>query len=152
MSRFLYSDDGVKFLKDQIRSYFPYWKMKSTSVVALRSEIIADSIDAEIPSAGIMAELPVDFRLSDTAAPTVTSRTSVPQTIAKETPSAPRCSPGTCSCLPAFRPTPCCPSPLLAPPTSLLPVPSGDQAVSPLPSAPASAGVFYGVPRSPWIS
>ena len=34
VSRFLYSDDGVKFLKDQTRSYFPYWKMKSTSVVA----------------------------------------------------------------------------------------------------------------------
>ena len=64
--RFLYSDDGVKFLKDQTRSYFPYWKMKSTSVVALRSAIIADSIDGEISSAGIMAELPVDFRLADT--------------------------------------------------------------------------------------
>ena len=66
VSRFLYSDDGVKFLKDQTRSYFPYWKMKSTSVVALRSAIVADSIDGEISSAGIMAELPVDFRLADT--------------------------------------------------------------------------------------
>ena len=66
VSRFLYSNDGVKFLKDQTRSYFPYWKMKSTSVVALRSAIIADSIDGEISSAGIMAELPVDFRLADT--------------------------------------------------------------------------------------
>ena len=26
VSRFLYSDDGVKFLKDQTRSYVPYWK------------------------------------------------------------------------------------------------------------------------------
>ena len=66
VSRFLYSEDGVKFLKDQTRSYFPYWKMKSTSVVALRSAIIADSIDGEISSASIMAELPVDFRLADT--------------------------------------------------------------------------------------
>ena len=66
VSRFLYSDDGVKFLKDQTRSYFPYWKMKSTAVVALRSAIVADSIDGEISSAGIMAELPVDFRLADT--------------------------------------------------------------------------------------
>ena len=66
VSRFLYSDDGVKFLKDQTRSYFPYWKMKSTSVVGLRSAIIADSIDGEISSAGIMAELLVDFRLADT--------------------------------------------------------------------------------------
>ena len=66
VSRFLYSNDGVKFLKDQTRSYFPYWEMKFTSVVALRSAIIADSIDGEISSAGIMADLPVDFRLADT--------------------------------------------------------------------------------------
>ena len=45
VSRFLYSNDGVKFLKDQTSSYFPYWEMKFTSVVALRSAIIADSID-----------------------------------------------------------------------------------------------------------
>ena len=66
VSRFLYSDDGVKFLKEQTRSYFPYWEMKFTSVVALRSAIMADSIDGEISSVGIMAELPVDFRLADT--------------------------------------------------------------------------------------
>ena len=66
VSRFLYSNDGVKFLKYQTRSYFPYWTMTPTSVVALRSAIIADSIDGEISSAGIMAELPVDFRLADT--------------------------------------------------------------------------------------
>ena len=65
VSRFLYSDDGVKFLKDQTASYFPYWEMKSTSVVALRSAIIADSVDGNISSASIMAELPVDFRLAD---------------------------------------------------------------------------------------
>lgn len=40
--------------------------MKPTSVVALRSAIIADSIDGEISSARIMAELPADFRLADT--------------------------------------------------------------------------------------
>ena len=66
VSRFLYSNDGVKFLKDQTRSYFPYWTMTPTSVVALRSAIIADSIDGSISSASIMAELPVDFRLADT--------------------------------------------------------------------------------------
>ena len=65
VSRFLYSDDGVKFLKDQTRSYFPYWKMKSTSVVALRSAIIADAKDGLISSIGIMKQLPVAFRLSD---------------------------------------------------------------------------------------
>ena len=66
VSRFLYSADGVKFLKDQTRSYFPYWKMKSTAVVALRSAIILDSADGKLSSAGIMSFLPVDFRLADT--------------------------------------------------------------------------------------
>ena len=63
---FLYSKDGITFLKDQTRSYVPYWKRKSASLVVLRSAIIADSIDGAISSAGIMAELPVDFRLADT--------------------------------------------------------------------------------------
>ena len=66
VSRFLYSDDGVKFLKNQTASYFPYWRMKKTAVVALRSAIIADSIDGQISPASIMAALPVDFRLADT--------------------------------------------------------------------------------------
>ena len=66
VARFLYSDDGVKFLKDQTASYFPYWKMTKTAVPALRSAIIADSADGKLSSAGIMAALPVDFRLADT--------------------------------------------------------------------------------------
>ena len=68
VSRFLYSDDGVKFLKDQTASYIPYWRIKKTAVVALRSAIIADSIDGKISSASIMAALPVDFRLADPCA------------------------------------------------------------------------------------
>ena len=66
VSRFLYSADGVAFLDDQTRSYFPYWQKKKTAVVALRSAIILDAADGEISSAGIMANLPVDFRLADT--------------------------------------------------------------------------------------
>jgi len=66
VTRFLYSDDGVKFLKDQSRSYFPYWSMSTYAVQALRSAIIADSVDGELSSAGIMAALPTDFRLADT--------------------------------------------------------------------------------------
>ncbi|NDD44054.1 MAG: alpha/beta hydrolase [Synechococcaceae bacterium WB9_4xB_025] len=65
VSRFLYSKDGVKFLKDQTRSYFPYWKKQKTAVVALRSAIIADSKDGKLSSAGIMKNLPVAFRLND---------------------------------------------------------------------------------------
>ena len=65
VSRFLYSADGVKFLDDQTRSYFPYWQKKKTAVVALRSAIILDAADGEISSAGIMRQLPVAFRLND---------------------------------------------------------------------------------------
>jgi hypothetical protein len=65
VSRFLYSADGVAFLDDQTRSYFPYWQKKKTAVVALRSAIILDAADGEISSAGIMRNLPVDFRLND---------------------------------------------------------------------------------------
>ena len=134
VSRFLYSDDGVKFLKDQTRSYFPYWKMKSTSVVALRSAIIADSIDGEISSASIMAELPVDFRLADTCGTYDGIQNVCAPNHCEGDAQCTSLHPGTRSCLPAFRPTPRCPSPHLA---SLPPVPSGDQALSLLPSAPA---------------
>jgi len=66
VSRFVYSDGGVKFLKNQTTSYFPYWAMTNISVVALRSAIIADAVDGSISSAGIIANLPVNFRLADT--------------------------------------------------------------------------------------
>ncbi len=65
VSRFLYSADGVKFLKNQTTSYFPYWSMTEYSVQALRSAIIADARNGQISSAGIMANLPVDMRLAD---------------------------------------------------------------------------------------
>ena len=66
VTRFLYSDDGVVFLKNQTKSYFPYWKMTATAVQGLRAAIIADSADGSISSQGIMANLPVAFRLADT--------------------------------------------------------------------------------------
>lgn len=65
VSRFLYSDEGVKFLKNQTSSYFPYWSMNTYAVQALRSAIIADARDGQISSAGIMANLPTDMRLAD---------------------------------------------------------------------------------------
>ena len=64
ISRFLYSNDGVKFLDEQTLNYFPYWQKKKTAVVALRSAIILDAVDGKISSAGIMRRLPVDFRLA----------------------------------------------------------------------------------------
>jgi len=66
VANFLYSDAGVKFLDNQTRSYFPYWTMKRDAVVALRAAIIADAADGSLSSAGIMAGLPVDFRLAHT--------------------------------------------------------------------------------------
>ena len=66
VARFLYSKDGVKFLKDQTASYFPYWKMKKTAVPALRSAIIAASKKGKLTSAGIRKNWPVDFRRADT--------------------------------------------------------------------------------------
>jgi hypothetical protein len=65
LSRYLYSDAGVSFLDQQTRSYVPYATLKTQSVEALRSAIIADAADGEISSAGILANLPVDFRLAD---------------------------------------------------------------------------------------
>ena len=69
VSRFLYSKNGVKFLKNATRSYFPYWKMTDTAVEGIRAAIIADSADGSISSQGIMANLPVDFRLAHATIP-----------------------------------------------------------------------------------
>jgi hypothetical protein len=65
VANFLNSAAGVQFLDDQTRSYFPYWTLKQDAVEALRSAILADALDGSISSAGIMAALPVDFRLAD---------------------------------------------------------------------------------------
>ena len=66
VSNFLYSDAGVKFLKTQSRSYFPYWSMSSYAVQGLRSAILLAARDGSISSAEIMASLPVDYRLAHT--------------------------------------------------------------------------------------
>ena len=65
VSRFLDSDTGEAFLQDQTRSYFPYWRQKTTAAMALRAAIIADAKDGLLSSIGIMKQLPVSFRLSD---------------------------------------------------------------------------------------
>ena len=65
VSRFLYSGAGAAFLEDQTRSYVPYWREKTTAVMALRAAIIGDAKDGRISSIGIMKQLPVSFRLSD---------------------------------------------------------------------------------------
>jgi hypothetical protein len=66
VARFMYSNAGEEFLRNQTTSYFPYWGMRRTAVQALRSAIIADAVDGQISSATIMAWLPTDMRLADT--------------------------------------------------------------------------------------
>ena len=65
VSRYLNSESGIEFLKDQTASYSPKWGKKSAAIFALRSAIIADAMDGQISSAGIMASLPVEFSFSD---------------------------------------------------------------------------------------
>jgi len=65
VSRFLYSGDGVTFLRNQTTSYVPYWSLSTYAVEALRSAIIKDARDGQISSAGIIANLPTDMRLAD---------------------------------------------------------------------------------------
>ena len=65
VSHYLNSESGIKFLTVQTASYSPRWGKKSTAIAALRSAIIADSMDGTISSAGIMASLPVEFSFSD---------------------------------------------------------------------------------------
>ncbi|MDA0717317.1 MAG: alpha/beta hydrolase [Cyanobacteria bacterium] len=65
VSRFLYSDGGVKFLKNQSLSYNPTWGDNTYAVQALRSAIMADARDGQISSAGIIDALPTDMRLAD---------------------------------------------------------------------------------------
>ena len=75
MSRSLL-EDGVKSSRiDPL--LLPYSKQTETGGrSAFRDH--RDSVDGSISSATIMAELPVDFRLADTAAPTTVLKTSVP--------------------------------------------------------------------------
>lgn len=65
VANFLFSDAGVRFLDNQARSYVPYWTLRQYAVEALRLAIIRDAVDGVFSSAGIMAALPVDFRLAD---------------------------------------------------------------------------------------
>ena len=89
VSNFLYSDAGVKFLKNATASYFPYWSMNTYAVQALRGAILADATDGTISSAGIMRALPTDFRLADFC-----NTYTGAQNICAEG----RCQPGTAQC------------------------------------------------------
>jgi hypothetical protein len=89
VSKFLYSDAGVKFLKNATASYFPYWSMNTYAVQALRSAIIADAADGKLSAFGILSSLPTDFRLADFC-----NTYTGAQNICAEG----RCKPGTAQC------------------------------------------------------
>jgi hypothetical protein len=63
VTRYLYSNAGVDFLKTATLNNYPYRSMGTTSVQALRSAIIEDSVDGSISSIGIMRSQPTNFRL-----------------------------------------------------------------------------------------
>ena len=65
LSNFLYSPAGEVYLTEQTRSYVPYWTLRTWSIQALRSAIILDAADGSISGAGIMSQLPVDFRIDN---------------------------------------------------------------------------------------
>jgi hypothetical protein len=65
LSRFLYSPAGEAYLAEQTRSYVPYWTQRTWAVQALRSAIILDAADGSISGAGIITQLPVDFRIDN---------------------------------------------------------------------------------------
>ena len=65
LSNFLYSPAGEAYLTDQTRSYVPYWTLRTWAIQALRSAIILDAADGSISGAGIMSQLPVDFRIDN---------------------------------------------------------------------------------------
>jgi len=64
VAAFLNSEPGVLWLRNQTRSYTPFATLRANAATALRSAILADSVDGSISAAGIMAALPTDFRLT----------------------------------------------------------------------------------------
>jgi hypothetical protein len=67
LSNFLYSPAGEVYLTEQTSSYVPYWTLGTWAIQALRSAIIMDAADGAISAAGIISQLPVDFRIDDSS-------------------------------------------------------------------------------------
>lgn len=64
VAAFLSSEAGLLWLRNQTRSYTPFASLRTRAPEALRSAILADAEDGFISSAGIVAALPTDFRLT----------------------------------------------------------------------------------------
>ena len=61
LARFLYSSDGLAFLRTQTRGYGPASTKAPYAVEALRSAIIAAAASGQISALAIMAHLPTNF-------------------------------------------------------------------------------------------
>ena len=69
LARFLYSSDGLAFLRTQTRGYAPSNSQSNDAVAALRSAIIAAAAGGQISALAIMAHLPTDFSTGQTCGP-----------------------------------------------------------------------------------
>lgn len=63
LAAFLRSAEGDRFLASQVGSYAPF-AAPDRALEGLRSALLTDAADGLVSAAGIMAELPTDFRLA----------------------------------------------------------------------------------------
>lgn len=63
LAAYLRSGEGERFLSDQVGSYAPF-AAPSKAIEGLRSALLADAADGSLSAAGVMAQLPTDFRLA----------------------------------------------------------------------------------------
>jgi len=66
VDRFLASPAGLAFLRTATTSYVPDRSLRVAAVQALRSAILRDARDGRLSAAGILDQLPTDFRLAET--------------------------------------------------------------------------------------
>jgi hypothetical protein len=63
LAAYLRSPDGDRFLHSQVGSYAPF-AAPERAVEGLRAALLADAADGTLSAAGIMGQLPTDFRLA----------------------------------------------------------------------------------------
>ncbi|MFO7629666.1 MAG: alpha/beta hydrolase [Prochlorococcaceae cyanobacterium] len=63
LAAYLRSREGEQFLSSQVGSYAPF-AAPAKAVEGLRSALLADAADGTLSAAGVMAQLPTDFRLA----------------------------------------------------------------------------------------
>jgi hypothetical protein len=81
VANYLYSPEGVAFIQEGLggNNYTPY-RSQTNQVQAVRSAIIADSVDGQLSGYGMMANLPTDQRLRGPMKACVSSGNSAQET------------------------------------------------------------------------